>query len=106
KELVYSYDTIEVYNPELDLFESVVVMQELNLENIHRIRIKEDWVFDEETSTLKVRILGIAPVLDRYDENGNFIGEMPLFWAHYPSLRYILANYESFNPFNDAHRLS
>ncbi len=101
-----SRDTILVTDP-ITLEEKYeVVEQELNLENIKKFRLKEDWVFEEETSTIMVRIIGLSPILDKYDENGNYQGELPMFWAYYPELRPILANHEAFNPFNDAHRMS
>ena len=83
-----------------------VIEQELNVENIKKFRLKEDWVFDEETSTFICRIIGISPIMDKIDENGNMQGELPMFWAYYPELRPILANHETFNPGNDAHRMS
>ena len=36
---------------------------DLNPEDVKRFRLKEVWFFDEETSTLQVRILGIAPLI-------------------------------------------
>ncbi len=83
-----------------------VVREPFNYENVKKIRIKEDWIFDDEKSTMIVRIIGISPIMEKYDENGNYQGELPLFWAYYPDLRYILANYEAFNPQNDRHRYS
>ncbi len=63
-------------------------------------------LFDEETSTFQVRIIGIAPVLETFDENGNFIGDETMYWIYYPDLRPILAKYEAYNPGNNAVRLS
>jgi gliding motility associated protien GldN len=99
-------DTIITFDPET--FEEVieVVTNDLNWEDIKRFRIKEVWFFDEETSTLQVRILGIAPLQEKYDDNGNFLYEFPMFWAYYPELREVLARHESFNPLNDAMRMS
>ena len=62
--VVIDYDTYE---------ESVsITKSELYFEDINRYRVKEIWFFDEESSTLQVRILGIAPLIDVKDENGNF----------------------------------
>ncbi len=38
-----------------------------------------------------MRILGIAPMVDVRDDDGNFLYEKPLFWVHYPSARALLA---------------
>ena len=64
--------------------------------------MKEVWFFDEESSTLQVRILGIAPLIDKTDENGNFLYEKPMFWVYYPQAREILARERVFNIGNDA----
>ena len=83
-----------------------VVVQELDINKITKIRLKEDWVFDKQQSTLFCRIIGLCPIESRYDESGNFIGDFPMFWVYYPHLRNILINEEVFNPFNDSNRLS
>ncbi len=74
--------------------------------DITKFRVKEDWFFDKETSTLMVRILGIAPIKEEYDENDVYIGDLPIYWIYYPDLRNLLVKYEAFNPHNDAVRMS
>ena len=64
--------------------------------------MKEIWFFDEESSTMQARILGIAPLRDIFDENGNFQYEDPMFWVYYPEAREILARERVFNINNDA----
>lgn len=71
-----------------------VVETELAPSDVKRIRLKEVWYFDEESGRMDVRILGIAPIVARYDDNGNFLTEGPLFWAYYPELRSVLAREE------------
>src|SRR5690606_30635274 len=68
--------------------------------------IKEDWIFNENTSTLICRIIGIAPVMPSTDESGVSIGDKTLYWVYYPDLRPVLARKEVYNPKNDAVRLS
>lgn len=101
-----SVDTIITFDPET--FEEIVqvVVNDLNPEDIKKYRLKEVYFFDEEKSALDVRILGIAPIIDRVDNNGNFLNSGPMFWAYYPELRDILARHEAFNPHNDAARMS
>jgi hypothetical protein len=45
-----------------------------------------------------VRILGIAPLIDVVDEEGNFRFEKPLFWVYYPQAREILARHKVITP--------
>lgn len=100
-------DTITVGDPEnWDQEITKVVQRDIDIESIKRFRIKEVWFFDKETSRMQVRILGIAPLVSKEDENGNFQFEYPLFWAYYPSLRPVLANKEAYIGFNDAVSMS
>ncbi len=101
-----SVDTIITFDPETFKEEIKVVRNELNVNDIKRFRLKEVWFFDEETSTMQVRILGIAPLREVYDDNDNFRYEQPLFWAYYPELRKVLAKEAAFNIKNDAARMS
>ena len=104
--LRFSKDTVYTIDPETFEESWVVVENELNWEDIKHYRIKEVYFFDEETSTMGVRILGIAPIIERLDDNGNYLNSGPLFWAYYPELREVLAQTEVFNSHNDAARMS
>jgi gliding motility associated protien GldN len=101
-----SVDTIITFDPET--FEEIVqvVVNELNPDDIKKYRLKEVWFFDEERSELDVRILGIAPIIDRVDDNGNFLNSGPMFWCYYPEMREVLARQEAFNYHNDAQRMT
>lgn len=91
-------DTIAEYDEFGNYVGEKVVQNEFDPTTVMRFRIKEDWFFDEETSTMQVRIIGIAPLF--FDEE---IGmDIPMFWAYYPDLRSIMVNEEVFNPLNDA----
>jgi gliding motility associated protien GldN len=95
-------DTVPVVNPETYEVTYELVERELNPDDIRRYRLQEIWFFDKESSTMKVRILGIAPLKDEYDENGNFLYELPMFWVYYPAARQMLANEEAYAFGNDA----
>ncbi len=101
-----STDTITTFDPDTYEEKIKVIRNDFNPEDVKRFRIKESWFFDEETSTMQVRILGIAPLKEEYDDNGNLKFEYPMFWIYYPHIRTYLANEEAFNPLNDAHRMS
>lgn len=95
-------DTTPVYNlqdpTKIDKY--VVTTQSFNPEDVMKIRIKEEWVFDREASRLFVRILGIAPLKTLYRQDGTERGSTPMFWIYYPDLRPVLATYEVYNPKN------
>jgi gliding motility associated protien GldN len=99
-------DTIIVFDPLTLKEEEKIVRNELNWEDVKRFRVKEVWYMDKETSTMKVRILGIAPLIEVNDATDNFRYEQPLFWLYYPELRTVLNNEEVVNPMNDANPMS
>ena len=101
-----SYDTILIFDPDTYEEKAQVVENVLDPRDIKRYRLKEVWFFDEERSELKCRILGIAPIKDRLDDNGNVINSGPMFWLYYPEAREVLARSESFNYHNDAQRMT
>jgi gliding motility associated protien GldN len=96
------YDTAErkkIDDP--SIVESLIVTKKVfDSKSVLKLRIKEEWVFDRESSRMFCRILGIAPVMIRYNDNGSVRGNQVMFWIHYPDLRASLAKYEVYNPKN------
>jgi gliding motility associated protien GldN len=82
------------------------IYNEINLDSFYRFQIKEEVIFDKESSRLFWRILGIAPVKNIITTSGIDQGSSPLFWLYYPQLRPILAKYEVFNGKNYGNRMS
>lgn len=101
-----SVDTIATVDPETYEETYQIVRNEVNPTDVKRFRLKEIWFFDEETSTLQVRVLGIAPLIEEYDDNGNFKYERPMFWVYYPESREVLARERVFNVGNDSSPMS
>jgi gliding motility associated protien GldN len=101
-----SVDTVITFDPETYEENIQVVRNDLNPEDVKRYRVKEIWFFDEESSTVQVRILGIAPLKDVTDDNGNFRYEQPMFWVYYPNCRELLARHNVFNPGNDSSNIT
>jgi gliding motility associated protien GldN len=97
-------DTNAVYGDFADptrITKYVVSCDNLNPDEIVKFRIKEDWVFDRESSRMFVRIIGIAPLKTIYSvDKKTERGAQPLFWVYYPELRPTLVKYEVYNPKN------
>ena len=106
KKIGFKEDTVTQINPVTQEEEQVVQKSEFDPLKIVKYKIKEDWFFDKNSSTMEVRIIGIAPVMEGQDQAGNSIGDVTMYWVYYPDLRPILAKYEVYNPKNDAVRLS
>ena len=68
---------------------------------VTKIRLKEEWVFDRESSKMFVRILGIGLLKTEYFPNTTRErGTSSLFWIYYPDLRPTLVKAEVYNPKN------
>lgn len=80
------------------------VKMSIESESIQQYLIKEDWIWDRQRSERYVRIIGIAPLMEQFDEDGQSKGYTTLFWLYYPECRYVFANAEVYNMFNDAQR--
>jgi gliding motility associated protien GldN len=89
-------DTIVTFDPETYEEKVQIVRNDINWEDVKRFRVKEVWFFDKETSTMQVRILGIAPLIDVKDNDGNFRFEKPMFWVYYPQARELFARHRVF----------
>ncbi|MBL7701825.1 MAG: gliding motility protein GldN [Ferruginibacter sp.] len=81
--------------------------RDIVLDSFYRFRIKEEVIFDKESSRLFWRILGIAPVMNVYTAQGNqFVGTKELFWVYYPDMRPIFSKYDVYNGKNYGARMS
>ena len=84
-----------------------VTTREFNPTDVVKYRVKEEWVFDKQLSTMQVRIIAIAPItLLKTSGTSEVIGELPMFWIYYPALRKTLSKHEVFNWKNDAAKMS
>jgi len=99
-------DTIRVVDPVTGQETTQVYRNDFNPDAVQRFRIKEDWVFDKQTSTMYVRIIGIAPEKAITNSDGSIRAYAPMFWLYYPDLRPILARFDVYNPKNFTMRMS
>ena len=78
-----------------------VTRKSFNPDDVVKIRLKEEWVFDREASRMFVRILGIGLLKTEYVPNTKRErGTSSLFWVYYPDVREMLAKAEVYNPKN------
>lgn len=84
----------------------IVRAPEVNLDSFYKFRIKEEVIFDKESSRLFWRIIGIAPLKNIITSDGIDLGETELFWVYYPEMRPIFAKYEVYNGKNYGARMS
>lgn len=82
------------------------IVDEFNADNVEKYWIKEDVVFDKESSRMHTRILGIAPLKTIRNEDGSYRDVTPLFWVYYPDMRPTLAKFDAYNGKNYGARQS
>ena len=97
---------VPIYDSLGTLTGSKKMRNEVNLDSIYKFRIKEEVVFDKESSRLFFRILGIAPVKNIVTTMGVNLGETELFWVYYPDMRETFSKYEVYNGKNFGARMS
>ena len=75
-------------------------------EHVKMLRVKEDWFIDRQRSMRDIRIIGLAPVTQKFNEDGSFRSYQTMFWLHYDLCRDLFTNTEAFNRKNTAKRMS
>lgn len=98
--------SVPIYDSAGNLTGNKFMRNDINLDSFYKFRIKEEVVFDKESSRLFFRILGIAPVKNIITTMGINIGESELFWVYYPDMRPVFAKYEVYNGKNFGARMS
>lgn len=106
KQMLYGvFDTLPKYDvKQMDKVVGYVVSRRpFDPLDITKIRLKEEWVFDRESSRMFVRILGVGLYKAKYvdtPKGKKEIGTSPLFWVYYPDIRPVLVKTEVYNPKN------
>jgi len=97
-----NFDTARVYDADGNVVGYQVRAKATDPDSIYKFRIKEEWIFDKESSRMFVRIIGIAPVIPFKLSTGLVMenSDRAVWWVYYPDLRPVLAKYEVYNPKN------
>ena len=110
--LVQKPEVIQIPDPKNDpdgskgLMKDTTIVHDWDPNIVVRYKIKEEWVFDKQTSRLYARILGICPEKAVLNPDGSLRAVAELFWVYYPDLRPMLAKYEAYNGKNYGARMS
>lgn len=81
-----------------------VVHIDITTDKIKMYQLKEEWFFDRQKSVMEVRIIGMAPMIEKFNQQNESLGYVPLFWIYFPEARFVFANAEVFNRQNDSER--
>lgn len=99
-------DTVAVIDLETGVSTPTITNTPFNPETVTKMRLKENWLFDIETSTMLVRIIGMSLLREKYNEAGEYVADIPMYWIYYPDVRKILAQNQVYNIKNDANTTS
>lgn len=75
-----------------------------DISEVKKLKLKEVWYFDKQRSQLQVRILGLCPVWEYFDQETQRAISKDMFWIYFPEARHVLARAEVFNRKNGAER--
>ncbi|MCP4551796.1 MAG: hypothetical protein GY834_07100 [Bacteroidetes bacterium] len=76
-----TYRTLTRDFPPYAEFDTIIVSR-FEISDITKIRFLEEWFLDEKTFVIDKKVIGIAPLVDKFDANGNFLGLQLLFWIY------------------------
>lgn len=99
-------DWVRDPNGTLGITKDSTIRDEFDENTVKSFAIKEEVIFDRETSRLHFRILGIAPMKTVFNDDGSVRATYRMFWVYYPELRPHLSRYDAYNPRNMGARMS
>jgi hypothetical protein len=73
-------DTVSVFDPETYEEKLRVIDNSILGEDIMKLRLVEDWFWDEHRKTLQFQLYAFAPMATKYDNEANFMFNVPIFW--------------------------
>ncbi len=80
KSIKSASDTVITFDPET--FEEIIQVSpnKFHPENIKKIRLIQNWIWDNKTQKMNIQLIAFAPVLERYDTKGTYIFSSPIFY--------------------------
>ncbi len=75
------YTTLTRTYPPYEEFDTLII-KKFRFEDINKIRFLESWKMDTTRFVFEKKVIAIAPIMDKYDPDGNLLGKQPLFWIY------------------------
>jgi len=80
RSMLFSSDTIVTFDPETYEEKVEITHKELRAENFPRLRLVQNWYWDDRQRRLVIHFQSFAPLFTIFDEQGNYRFERPLFY--------------------------
>jgi Gliding motility associated protein GldN len=68
-------------SPPFDVYDTLVITH-LEKEDVTKVRFLEKWYLSGDGLGIDKEIIAVAPVLEKFDERGQFVANQPLFWLY------------------------
>lgn len=78
--LFFRTDTLITFDPETYEEKIMIVQIEPIFDELQRLRLVQDWYWDERRQRLLTRLVAVGPMVNVMDEQGNFRFSRPLFY--------------------------
>ena len=83
KALEHSIDTAYIENFETGEMEAAVIENQLDRNDIIKIFLREDWIFNEDAFSMKKDVISMTLTTAKFDNDGNMIGYQALFSVYF-----------------------
>ena len=83
KALEHSIDTAYIENFETGEMEEAVIENQLDRNDIIKIFLREDWIFNEDAFSMKKDVISMTLTTAKFDNDGNMIGYQALFSVYF-----------------------
>ncbi len=81
--LFVSVDTIQMIDPVTYETKTKIVRNELDATTTNKLQLVQEWAWDNKRKVLSVRCLGVAPMRDIKNQEGEFLFCMPIFYQRF-----------------------
>lgn len=81
--ILVRYDTITNIDPRTNVATRVPVKEELNIQQITKVRFLEEWNFDEKKLNFDKKVVGLMLMKENYGDSTELRGYSPLFWIYF-----------------------
>ncbi len=93
-------DTVLLTDPVTNKTSTKITQHELVLDSVHKFKILEEWSCYPATGKTEIQIIGLAPLMNVYNDDGSTRGTTPMFWMRFNDISAILARYQQYHPNN------
>lgn len=81
--IFHKKDTVIVTDPVTFEETRKPVTNDLDRANVKKMRVKQEWYWDEQALELKSKLIGVAPLLEVYGDDLKYRGDLPLFMVYF-----------------------